>query len=318
VAAGSYAEQGISPYLTFSRQEWARLRDAAPLTLSAADLEALRGLNEPVSLADVEEVYLPLTRLLGLYVAATRGRTEATYTFLGRPPPRIPYIIGLAGSVAVGKSTAARLLRALLARTPERPSVDLVTTDGFLYPNAVLGARGLMERKGFPESYDRRRLVRFLAEVKEGRPEVAAPVYSHLSYDIVPGAAQWVRQPEILIVEGLNVLQGGAASGETARLFVSDFFDFSLYLDAEEPQIERWFVERFLALRQTAFRQEASFFHRFAALSEPEAVALGEQFWREINGRNLRENILPTRARAHLILEKGPDHAIRRVKLRRV
>ena len=308
----------VSRYTNFSRTEWARLRDATPLTLSEADLTELQGLNEQLSMREVEEVYLPLSRLLNLHVAATRELERVTDRFLGKTVAPNPYILGVAGSVAVGKSTTARVLRALLARWPDHPRVDLVTTDGFLYPNRVLEQRGLMARKGFPESYDRRRLVRFVADLKAGVAEVAAPVYSHLVYDILPGEMQVVRQPDILILEGLTVLDGADVRSVDDSLFVSDHFDFSIYVDAPEPHIREWFLQRFRRLRETAFRDPKSYFGKYAQLSEEEAQAFAGKVWEEINGVNLRENILPTRERAHLILEKGPDHAVGRVKLRRL
>jgi type I pantothenate kinase len=310
--------EGPSTYAEFTAEEWSALRAATPLTLDERDLEELRGVNEQISLREVADVYLPLSRLLNLHVVGTQGLGTVTDTFLGRPRTRAPYVVAVAGSVAVGKSTTARILQALLARWPDHPRVDLVTTDGFLRPNAELEARGLMARKGFPESYDQRRLVRFMAELKAGAEEVVAPVYSHSAYDIVPGEEQRVCQPDVVIVEGLNVLQAGAtAGGRPPSLFVSDFFDFSIYVDAEERSIERWYVERFLTLRKTVFSEPGSYFHRFAALAEEEAVELAERIWREINGVNLRDNIRPTRERAHLVLEKGPDHAVRGVRLRR-
>ncbi len=303
--------------MDFARSEWARLRANTPLTLSEADLAELQGLNERVSLAEVEAVYLPLSRLLNLHVAATQNLHTATDTFLGTLPNPLPYVIGVAGSVAVGKSTFARVLRALLAHWPDHPHVDLVTTDGFLYPNAVLESRGLMQRKGFPESYDVRRLVQFMADIKSGAPVVQAPVYSHQSYDIVSGEYQVVDRPDIVIIEGLNMLQtGDGASGKGARVFVSDFFDFSIYIDADEEDIEAWYISRFLALRETVFRDPRSFFHRYSDLTEAQAVQTARDIWRNINGVNLRENIQPTRDRARLVLEKGPDHSIRRVHLR--
>ncbi|HEY8551451.1 MAG TPA: type I pantothenate kinase [Vicinamibacterales bacterium] len=308
----------VSRFLTFSRSAWAQLRANTPLTLSEADLEHLRGLNDVLSLDEVVDIYLPLSRLLSLYVLGTRALHRATSTFLGDASAKTPFIIGLAGSVAVGKSTTARILRALLARWPDHPSVELLTTDGFLFPNAVLEARGLMSRKGFPESYDRARLVRFLADVKSGVPEVHAPVYSHQRYDIVPGETQVVRQPDILIVEGLNVLQAPPPAVAESQLFVSDFFDFSIYVDAKEEDIERWYIQRFLKLRETVFQDPASYFHRYAALSDEEARETAATIWREINGKNLRENIVTTRARAQLILVKGPEHFVERVHLRRV
>jgi type I pantothenate kinase len=309
----------LSRYVSFSREEWARLRAATPLTLGEDDLATLRGINEKMSLDEVVQIYLPLSRLLSLYVAAAQSLYKVTDTFLGKPAAKVPYVIAIAGSVAVGKSTTARILQALLARWPDHPRVDLVTTDGFLYPNRLLEARGLMHRKGFPESYDLRRLVRFMADVKAGRAEVAAPIYSHLAYDILPGEVQIVRQPDIMVVEGLNVLQtGDGHPSRPLRMFVSDFFDFSIYVDADEADIEQWYVERFLTLRETVFREESSYFHRYASLSLEEAPRVARQIWREINGVNLRENIQPTRERAHLILEKGKDHFVRGVKLRKL
>jgi len=288
-----------SPYLSFPREEWARLRAFTPLTLGEDELARLAGVNEPVTLPEVADVYLPLSRLLNLSVVATQQLRRVTDTFLGTPPASVPYVIGLAGSVAVGKSTAARILRALLARWPDHPHVDIVTTDGFLLPNRVLTERGLMARKGFPESYDLPRLLQVLADVKAGRPEVEAPVYSHLSYDVVPGRVQVIRQPDVLVVEGLNVLQQGPRD----RGSVSDYFDFSIYLDADEADIERWYVQRFHKLRDTVFTDPDSYFHRYATLSMAEAEATALGFWRDINGRNLRDNIRATRDRAHLVFE---------------
>lgn len=302
-------------YRTFDREEWSRLRDNTPLSLAAQDLAALRGLNDRLDLDEVTDVYLPLSRLLNLRVAATQELVRTTDTFLGRPLQRVPFIIGLGGSVAVGKSTTARVLQALLARWPDHPRVDLVTTDGFLRPNRVLEERGIMERKGFPESYDVRRLIRFLEEVKRGEPEVRVPVYSHVVYDIVEGEEMILRQPDIVILEGLNVLQTGAAAGDESR-FVSDWFDFSIYVDAEEAFIERWYVERFFALRETAFSDDTSFFRHFAALSDEELEATARGIWASINRPNLRLNILPSRSRADLVLDKGADHDVRQVRLR--
>lgn len=308
-----------SPYLDFDRRSWSALRAATPLTLSEADLAELQGLNERVSLEEVETIYLPLSRLLNLHVSATQTLHKATDTFLGTLPAPIPYVIGVAGSVAVGKSTFSRILRALLARWPDHPRVDLVTTDGFLHPNRVLEERGLMARKGFPESYDVRTLVQFMADVKAARGAVHAPVYSHQSYDILPGEFQVVDRPDIVIVEGLNVLQtGDGHPGRSARMFVSDYFDFSIYVDADEADIEAWYVARFQTLRETVFRDPRSYFHRFSSLTDAQAVETARDIWRTINGVNLRDNIFPTRERARLILEKGPEHAVRRVRLRNV
>lgn len=309
----------LSRYLVFTREEWAQRRNSTPLTISEERLSALRSLNDRISLQEVEHAYLPLSRLLQLYVAAAQNLHAATSTFLDSASAQVPYVIGIGGSVAVGKSTTARLLQALLSDWPSHPNVELVTTDAFLFSNAVLEKRGLLNRKGFPESYDVPRLVRFLAAVKAGEPEVAVPVYSHHIYDIVPGQAQIVRQPDILIVEGLNVLQDTTSrSRKQPRLYVSDFFDFTIYVDSEEEDIEYWFVERFLTLWETAFRDPTSFFTRFANLSQDEAIQLAHYVWQEINGLNLRENILPTRERAHLILRKNRDHSIQEVKLRKL
>ncbi len=301
-------------YLTFDREEWADLRAATPLTIRERDLEALRGINEKIDLDEVTAVYLPLTRLLNLYVSATQNLHKVSATFLGAMAPKVPYVIGIAGSVAVGKSTFARILQALLARWPDHPRVDLITTDGFLFPNDVLQDRGIMNRKGFPESYDTKALLQFLRDLKSGASEVRAPVYSHVVYDIVEGDAISIRQPDILILEGLNVLQVGSESNE----FVSDYFDFSIYIDAEEQDIETWYVERFQALRETVFRDPNSFFQNYAHLTDEEAVETARTIWREINGKNLVENIEPTKSRASLLVQKGHDHRVTDVHLRRL
>jgi len=299
--------------LVFEREEWARLRANTPLELDDTDLAALRGINERIDLDEVVDVYLPLSRLLSLHAVATRDRDSVTDTFLGVLPAPRPYIVGLAGSVAVGKSTTARILQALLARWPAHPRVELVTTDGFLLPNRELAARGLAERKGFPESYDTAALVAFLAALKRGDPVVRAPVYSHVRYDIVEGEEQVVERPDVVIVEGLNVLQ----TSRGVSRHVSDFFDFSIYVDADERDIEQWFVERFFLLRETVFADPESFFHPYASMSEADAESFARMVWATINGVNLREEILPTRARADLVLEKAADHRVRRVRLRR-
>jgi type I pantothenate kinase len=310
----------FSPYRVFTREEWAKLRADTPMTLVPRDLEQLSGLIEDLSMAEVEQIYLPLSRLLNLHVAAAQELHAVTTRFLSRQRDGwVPYILGIAGSVAVGKSTTARVLKALLARWPDHPRVDLITTDGFLYPNAELERRGLMERKGFPESFDTARLLNFLHDVKSGKEGVEAPVYSHFHYDIIPEQATVVDRPDILIVEGLNVLQPARLPKDGMAIpFVSDFFNFSIYLDADAKVIEEWYVTRFMRLRQTAFRDPAAYFHRYAGLSQDAARAEALHIWSSINEKNLFENILPTRQRARLILRKAPDHRIETVALRRI
>lgn len=305
-------EVSQAQYLDFDRADWASLRGRTPLTLTEEEVEKLSGISVNLDIDMVEETFLPLSRLLNLYVQGSQLLASVTDTFLGNPPRPTPFVIGVAGSVAVGKSTIARVLEALLARWPHHPKVDLVTTDGFLYPNAVLEERGLMERKGFPESYNRSALLKFVARAAAGEEHLEIPVYSHIRYDIVAGETRVVSQPDILIVEGLNVLQ----AGETGA-FVSDYFDFSIFVDAEIEDIKGWYVDRFLTLQQTAFTQPDAFFRRYSELTHSEAVEVAESIWTKVNEVNLVENILPTRDRASLILEKAADHSVRRVRLRR-
>lgn len=311
--------QNYSPYTSFSRHEWAGLRHDAAVGTAGLDLTKLQGLNEQLSFNEISEVYLPLSSLLHHYIISAKQLHAVTSSLFGDKATKVPYIIGIGGSVAVGKSTTARILQALLSRFPDHPKVDLVTTDGFLHPNRVLEQRGLMKRKGFPESYDMRRLLQFMADVKSGLPEVSAPVYSHLAYDILPGEAQVIRQPDILIVEGLNVLQVSQHRDKmnAPQVFVSDFFDFSVYVNAEEELISQWYVNRFKLLRETAFQNPQSYFHRYASLSDQEAVQVALQIWREINSVNLQKNILPTKYRAQLILDKGAGHLVEMVHIRK-
>ena len=309
----------LDPYVDFTREEWSRLRASTPLSLAESDLDALRGLGEPMAMPEVEEVYLPLSRLLNLRVAGTRELHSVTETFLGHLHAGAPYVIGIAGSVAAGKSTIARMLQALLARWPDHPRVDLVTTDGFLFPNATLEARGLMARKGFPESYDVRALMRFLAELKAGAPKVRAPSYSHLTYDIVSGEETVLTAPDIVIVEGVNVLQTPSRRGRVeASVVVSDFFDFSIYVDASETDLERWYIDRLLLLRETSLHDPRSYFNFLTQFTQDATREFAQAIWTEVNLVNLRENIVPTRGRANLVLEKGTDHSIRRVRLRKL
>jgi type I pantothenate kinase len=323
VASSVQTSTPLSPFVDLSREEWSALRERTPLPLDAADVEKLRGLGDVIDLDEVVDVYLPLSRLLNLYVAAHSGLRGALNTFLagtaGGPQAGTPFVIGVAGSVAVGKSTTARLLQALLARWPEHPRVELVTTDGFLLPNAELERRGLMQRKGFPESYDRRALTRFVADVKSGKPEVSAPVYSHLWYDIVPGERLTVRRPDILIVEGLNVLQPAlpGKDGRT-RIGLADYFDFSVYVDARTEDIEQWYLGRFRKLRETAFQNPESYFTKYTHVAEEEAMEYARMIWRTINRPNLEHNVLPTRSRATLVLRKSGGHKVRRLSLRKL
>src|ERR1700752_4364176 len=312
-------DDGFSPYLTLSRGEGAPRRKDTPMTLTADEVTRVRSLHDRLDMKEIEEIFLRISRLLSLYVAATQRLFIVQQHFLGTAEAKVPYIIGVAGSVAVGKSTTARVLQALLARWPNTPKVDLVTTDGFLLPNAVLAREGLMEKKGFPQSYDLPTLLRFLADVKAGRRPVRAPIYSHLVYDVMPN--QWVEvdRPDILIVEGLNVLQAGTPPKDGKAIpYVSDFFDFSIYLDADEEILLSWYVDRFLPLRGTAFRDPKSYFHRYATLSDEEAVETASAIWTRINLLNLNENILPTRQRADLILKKVESHLVEEVALRRL
>ncbi len=313
------AESPMSPYRRFNREQWARLRADTPLTLTADDLVRLRSINEPITLEEVIAIYLPLSRLLALYVAATQGLFKATQRFLDAEDGKMPYIIGVAGSVAAGKSTFCRVMQALLARWPNTPRVQLVTTDGFLFPNVVLETDGLMSKKGFPESYDGAALLRFISDVKAGRRAVEAPVYSHLTYDIVPDGHVTVDRPDILIVEGLNVLLPSRPYRDgRAAVSISDFFDFSIYLHADETDLERWYVHRFMRLRETSFRDPRSYFGKYAEMNETEAEARAHQIWCDINLANLHDNVLPTRGRANLVLTKGHAHTIETVELRKL
>jgi type I pantothenate kinase len=310
---------GLSPFRIFPRAVWAALRQDTPMTLTRSEIAELRSLHDRLDIEEVEEIYLPLSRLLSLYVRATQRLFRAQQRFLGTEEVKMPYVIGVAGSVAVGKSTTARVLKALLARWPNTPKVELVTTDGFLYPNAVLEREGLMQKKGFPESYDRPALLRFLHDIKAGRRPARAPVYSHLTYDITPNEWIEIANPDILIVEGINVLQASPLPKDGRDFpFVSDFFDFSVYLDADEDVVRKWYVDRFLALRGTTFRDPQSYWHRYARLDDAQAIATATSIWMRINLVNLRENILPTRSRAHLILKKEASHLVSEVALRRL
>jgi type I pantothenate kinase len=308
----------MTPYLQFNRSQWAALRDSVPMTLTEGEITRLKGINEDLSLEEVAEIYLPLSRLLNFYISSNLRRQAVLEQFLGTNTPRIPYVISIAGSVAVGKSTTARVLQALLSRWPEHRRVELITTDGFLHPNEVLKERGLMKKKGFPQSYDMHRLVKFVSDIKSGAPDLTAPVYSHLIYDVITDGDKTVTHPDILILEGLNVLQSGMDyPHDPHHVFVSDFVDFSIYVDAPEELLRNWYINRFLKFREGAFTDPDSYFHNYAKLSKDEAVHIATSLWNEINLLNLKENILPTRERASLILTKSADHSVEEVRLRK-
>src|SRR3979411_1946363 len=312
-------DDGLSPYRAFTRAEWAMLRDDTPMPLTVDEVTRLRSMHDRLDMSEVEEIYLPLSRLLSMYVAATQRLFRVQQRFLGTEDAKLPYIIGIGGSVAVGKSTTARVLQALLARWPNVPKVDLITTDGFLYPNAILERENLMDRKGFPESYDLPALLRFLTDVKAGRRPTRAPIYSHLVYDVVPNHWVEIDRPEILIVEGLNVLQAGRLPKDGEAIpFVSDFFDFSVYLDADEGVLKSWYVSRFLALRGTSFSDPKSYFHRYSKFTDSQAVETAIGIGPGGNVHNLHDNTLPTRRRADLILEKSESHRVEQVALRKL
>lgn len=308
--------QKRSPYISFNREEWAKLRFSTPLSITEEDLIRLESINERITMEEVSQIYLPLSRLINLYVSESQSLYEVTNTFLGTLQEKVPYIIGIAGSVAVGKSTTSRIIQALLSRWPNHPKVELVTTDGFLYPNSILEQKGIMNKKGFPESYDIRSLTHFLKDVKSGKAEISAPIYSHLFYDIMPNQNQIIKSPDILIVEGLNVLQ--IPKENKLGLYISDFFDFTIYVHADEKHIKKWYIDRFEMLRRTAFQDKNSYFHRYADLSENEAYHFAEKIWNEINYINLKENIYSTQRRARLIMEKGEDHSVQKIRLRKL
>ena len=307
--------QALFPFVEISRSEWAELAKTTDTPLTEAEIENIRGLGDFLDLAEVAEIYLPLSQLLNLYVTNTQQLHQASGSFLHGTAKRTPFIIGVAGSVAVGKSTVSRLLKELLSRWPTTPRVSLVTTDGFLYPNSVLEEKGLMAKKGFPESYDRLALLKFVADIKSGKEEVKAPVYSHLTYDIVPGAELVVNSPDVVIVEGLNVLQPPAIGQEVA---LSDYFDFQIYVDAPTDEIETWYLDRFKQLRESAFRNPESYFHKYAEMPMEDALDRAKEIWRTINLPNLLENIISTKSRATLVLQKGVKHRVERVLLRKI
>lgn len=308
-----------SPYSTFTKEEWAKLRFNTPMTLTEAEIKELQGVNEQLSIDEVSNIYIPLTRLINLYATASQQLHSVTDTFFGQTTGKVPYILGIAGSVAVGKSTTARIIQALLSRWPNHPKVEIVTTDGFLYPNAELERRGIMHRKGFPESYDIKKLIKFLALLKSGTPKIKAPVYSHLYYDIIPDEHQMIEQPDIVIVEGVNVLQTPKSDDQAMpSVFVSDFFDLSIYVDAHEEDLVEWYIERFKKLKLTAFNNPASYFSRYASLSDEEAEETAAGIWNSINKVNLKTNIEPTKNRGDIILIKDSTHAVQSIKLRKI
>jgi type I pantothenate kinase len=317
--AGQVDAAGLSPFVRYSREEWGRLQASTPLSLSEYDVQDLRRITGHLSSEEAAEFYLPLSWLLYLHVSATQDLYRRAHAFLGKQAAEVPYVVGIAGSVAVGKSTVAQMAQALISRWPGRPKAELVSTDGFLYPNHVLQSRGLMDRKGFPESYDLPLLLRFLADLKAGRAELSAPIHSHLTYDILPDQAQRIRRPDVLVVEGLNMLEAGQPEPSDGHMvFVSDYVDFSIYVDAKERYIKGWYLDRFLRLREEALGNDSAYFHRFAGLSVEEAKERALRVWDEIDHPNLKENIEPTKGRARLVLEKGPDHSVRSVRLRKL
>ncbi|NJP38243.1 type I pantothenate kinase [Alkalicoccus luteus] len=311
-------KDNITPFTTFSRREWAALRESYPMEVTPDELEKLKGVNDVLNMDEIADIYLPLTRLLHLHAIASQELYRSRSVFLQKQEKKVPYIIGIAGSVAVGKSTLARVLHTLLSRWEDHPRVDLVTTDGFLYPNDVLEKRGIMNKKGFPESYDVQKLLAFLSDLKSGKSQVEAPVYSHITYDVKQDEKQIVKQPDIVIIEGINVLQPPRPVSQEDEVAVSDYFDFSIYVDADESDIFRWYVERFKKLRETAFRNPASYFRRYADLNDEEAYSFAKDIWDRINHPNLTENIQPTRHRADLILRKGEHHLVNQIKMRKI